>query len=311
MLAVEVSHLTKRFGAAGTLALRGITLEIPPGVIFGLLGPNGAGKTTLISILAGATTPTEGSVRIFGHDVVRERLAVQQQINMVRGFGGALQKFTVLELMRYYALLYDVPRPKERIERILHRVGLWERRHGAVSDFSSGWRQRFFLAKALINDPKLLLLDEPTVGLDVDAAIHVRDLIAQLRGEGCTILLTTHYMQEAEALCDAIALIANGRIVAQGTANELKAIVRGNGIVEISGAVSPSAAAALRKLPGKPRIASSATGTRVVFSTKDVPLPKILAILGRSASGVRAVSVHEPTLEDVFLTLTKRRLDDE
>jgi len=163
-------------------------------------------------------------VRIFGRDVGRELPRVKQMINMVRGFSGVLEKFTAEELLTYFALLYGVPRT--RVAEVLSLTGLWERRHQEVALFSSGWRQRFFIAKGLLNRPRILFLDEPTVGLDVDAALAVRDLVRDINRQGCTILLTTHYMREAEELCGPIALIAGGRIVAEGDAESLKALVK-------------------------------------------------------------------------------------
>src|SRR3989338_8485867 len=174
MHAVTITVLSKRFTSRKTVihALRDVSLQIEEREIFGLLGPNGAGKTTLISILAGAASPDAGRVTVLGKDLVRDLQAIQQSLNMVRGFGGVLHKCTLAQLMRYYAYLYEVPHAKARIESLLKTLGLWDRRDQYVSEFSSGWRQRFFIAKAILNDPKLLLMDEPTVGLDVDAAQH-------------------------------------------------------------------------------------------------------------------------------------------
>ncbi|BDU76875.1 ABC transporter ATP-binding protein [Mesoterricola sediminis] len=223
MDAVLVKQVTKAFGP-GRQALAGVDLAIREGEIHGLLGPNGAGKTTLIAIMVGLTEADAGSVEIFGLDVRRELPRVQRMVNLVRGFSGVLEKVTARELLIYYALLYGAP--LGRVEEVLRRTGLWARRDEEVASFSSGWRQRFFLAKGLINRPRVLFLDEPTVGLDLDAALAVRDLIRDIAREGCTILLTTHYMREAEDLCAGIDLIAGGRIVAGGSPQALKDLVR-------------------------------------------------------------------------------------
>lgn len=223
MDAVSAKKVSKTFGG-GHRALSLVDLVIREGEIHGLLGPNGAGKTTLISVLVGLTAPDEGSVEVCGLDVQRNLHRVQGLVNMVRGFSGVIEKITARELLKYYSLLYNAP--GSRVEEVLRLTGLWEKRHQEVAHFSSGWRQRFFIAKALINRPKVLFLDEPTVGLDVDAALIVRDLVRDIQREGCTILLTTHYMREAEELCGRIALIADGRIVAEGDASSLKALVR-------------------------------------------------------------------------------------
>ncbi len=309
MHAVDISGLGKTFGrgADRVVALDNVNLRIERGQIFGLLGPNGAGKTTLISILAGATSHDTGAATILGHDLAKEVRAVQAEINVVRGFSGVLERVTALQLMRYYAFLYGVPRPGERIERVLRRLDLWDRREQHVSSFSSGWRQRFFLAKALVNDPKLLLLDEPTVGLDVDAAISVRRLIREFKEEGRTVLLTTHYMQEADELCDSIALISQGRIVAQGTSAQLKALVRKEESVEVRGAVTESTAKALRALEGVLGVSAHNAGARILVTGKDA-MPGILGALAKAGARVELVRLEEPTLEDVFLKLTSQGL---
>ena len=223
MDAVVARQVSKTFGG-GRRALSRVDLTLREGEIHGLLGPNGAGKTTLISILVGLTAPDGGTVEVCGLDVQRNLHRVQGLVNMVRGFSGVIEKMTARELLAYYGHLYGAPRG--RGDEVLRLTGLWEKRDQEVALFSSGWRQRFFLAKALINRPKVLFLDEPTVGLDVDAALSVRDLVREINRQGCSILLTTHYMREAEELCSRIALIADGRIVAEGGAPALKALVR-------------------------------------------------------------------------------------
>jgi ABC-2 type transport system ATP-binding protein len=222
--AVRAIQVSKTF-RGGHRALSEVDLVIKEGAIHGLLGPNGAGKTTLIAILVGLTAPDAGTVEVCGLDVQRNLHRVQGFVNLVRGFSGVLEKMTARELLTYYAHLYNAP--MARVEDVLRLTGLWERRNQEVALFSSGWRQRFFLAKGIINEPRVLFLDEPTVGLDVDAAMAVRDLIREINRRGTTILLTTHYMREAEELCSTIALIARGRIVAEGDAGALKALARG------------------------------------------------------------------------------------
>ncbi len=229
MDAVVARQVSKSF-ARGRRALSRVDLTIREGAIHGLLGPNGAGKTTLIATMVGLTAPDEGTVEVCGLDVGRHLHRVQMLVNMVRGFSGVIEKVTARELLTYYAHLYDAPRA--RVEEVLRLTGLWERRNQEVAHFSSGWRQRFFIAKGLINRPRVLFLDEPTVGLDVDAALTVRELVRDINRQGCTILLTTHYMREAEDLCSTIALIAEGRIVAEGAPAALKALVRGPGLPE-------------------------------------------------------------------------------
>ena len=256
MNAVVANNLCKTFaGRPPVTALQEVNLAIREGEIYGLLGPNGAGKTTLIALLIGLTTPDRGTIEVCGMDVRTRLHQVQMVVNLVRGFGGVLEKFTARELLTYYAMLYGVGR--DRVEEVLRMTGLWERRNLEVATFSSGWRQRFFLAKGILNRPRVLFLDEPTVGLDVDAAMDVRELILAINRQGCTVLLTTHYMREAEELCDRIALLADGRVVAEGTAADLKGRVQ------------------------------------------------------RQWEAEAGCAFEEPSLEEVFLSLTKRRLEND
>ena len=203
------------------------------------LGARQTGTWPFVSIaaLVGLTTPDRGSVRVCGLEVQQHLQAVQQQINLVRGFSGVLEKFTTWELLSYYAMLYGAPRA--RVDEVMALAGITSQRDAQVALLSSGWRQRFFIAKGMINRPRVLFMDEPTVGLDVDAAMAVRDIIRELNRGGCTILLTTHYMREAEELCDRIALISEGRIVAEGTAAELKEQVKSEEAILIQGQLDP------------------------------------------------------------------------
>lgn len=311
MVAVLIRNLNKTFRSRTTVvhALRDVNIEIKKGEIFGLLGPNGAGKTTLISVITGTTTPDTGSVTIFEHDIVNDRFAAQNMMNMVRGFGGVLRGFSVLEMLKYYALLYDVKWTRQELEALLKRIGLFEKRDEVVSDFSSGWRQRFFIAKALINKPKLLLLDEPTVGLDVDVAVQMRTLIKELKAEGYTILLTTHYMQEAEELCDQIALITQGSIVAQGTAKELKSLLKREEAIEIKGVLHDGVYAKLQNIKGVLGCAKHGDGIHLLVKDRTV-ITDVMRVLAASHCTVDVVRRKETTLEDTFLKLTSKGLSD-
>ena len=224
MPAVEIQNAAKLFvqGKKKIHALQGVSFEIKQGEIFGLLGPNGAGKTTLISAICGLLELDSGNAKVFGKDTLKERDAIIPQINLITGFAGLLNGLSVEDLLKYYALLYSVPEKEKRIETVLGQSGLKEKRAQIASTLSSGFRQRFYIAKALLTKPRLLLMDEPTVGLDVQSAHSIRSLIRELKKQGLTILLTTHYMQEAQELCDRLAIITHGKIVAIGTLSELR-----------------------------------------------------------------------------------------
>ncbi|MBI2597971.1 MAG: ABC transporter ATP-binding protein [Candidatus Diapherotrites archaeon] len=224
MLALQSENVCKSFahGKKIIAALENVSLEIREGEIVGLLGPNGAGKTTFISAICGLLELDSGSIAVFGKDVSRERSQVINEINLVTGFAGLLNGLSVEDLLRYYAMLYSIPDKKQRIEDALIQTGLSEKRGQIANTLSSGYRQRFYISKALLTHPRLLLMDEPTVGLDVESARQIRVLVQKQKKQGTTILLTTHYMHEAEQLCDRIAIINSGRIEAFGTVRELK-----------------------------------------------------------------------------------------
>jgi ABC-2 type transport system ATP-binding protein len=307
MDAVIARNVSKTFGKRRPVAaLTDVNLAIREGEIYGLLGPNGAGKTTLIAILIGLTSPDRGSVEVCGLDVQKHLQEVQHQVNLVRGFSGVLEKFTTWELLSYYALLYGVPR--SRVAEVMALAGITEKRDAQVALFSSGWRQRFFIAKGIINSPKVLFMDEPTVGLDVDAALAVRDIIRELNRNGCTILLTTHYMLEAEALCDRISLISEGRIVAEGTAAELKAQVKSDEAILVQGQLEPGVRARLGRVPGVLGVDQNEASCRLLVRDHQAMRPVLQALLetGIELEGIR---FDEPTLEDVFLMLTQKRLE--
>ena len=211
-------------GVGGNYAKVGanVSMEIDSHQIVGLLGPNGAGKTTLISAVCGLLELDAGEINVLGHNALTEREKVIPHVNLVTGFAGLLNDLSVEDLMQYYAMLFNVPDKAHAIAHALHATGLDEKKSQIANTLSSGYRQRFYIAKALLSKPSLLLLDEPTVGLDVFSARNVRALISRLRDEGMAILLTTHYMAEAEELCDRIYLINKGTILAEGTAIELK-----------------------------------------------------------------------------------------
>src|SRR2546428_7474499 len=230
MSAIDARDVAKTFRAGWmrrrvTHALRGVTLRVPRGAIFGLLGPNGAGKTTLLSILATLLTPDRGTVTVLGHDVVRDATVLRHRLNMATGNASFLWSLRAEEIVAFYARLYGLygRRLRQRVDDLIEMCELGAYRRVLYNELSTGIKQRLALAKSLVNDPELLFLDEPTLGLDPDVSVRVRERIAALRKErGVTIVLTTHYMREAEQLCDEIAFIKSGLILARGTAGDLK-----------------------------------------------------------------------------------------
>lgn len=215
---IEVEHLVKQYGDVH--AVNDVSFSVEEGEIFGLLGHNGAGKTTTIRMLTGRTLPTSGTARIAGHDVVRQLDQVKPLINLVFEEPNLYERLTGRENLGFFAELYDVD--AQRVDELLGMVDLTEAAERKLKTYSSGMKQRLLVARALINDPRLLFLDEPTRGLDPTSARELRDLVAGLSDKGTTVFITTHYMEEADELCDRVAFLSHGEIVALDAPRELK-----------------------------------------------------------------------------------------
>jgi len=311
MLAVEVRDLAKTFRSGWfprrlTRALRGVSLSIPRGVIFGLLGPNGAGKTTLLSILATLLLPDAGEAKVLGHDVVREARAIRPRLNMASGNSSFIWSLRAPEILAFYGRLYGLHGKAlaRKVDELVALCELEEHRKVPYQELSTGLKQRLALAKSLVNDPELLFLDEPTLGLDPDISVRMRAQIAGLRRErGTTILLTTHYMREAEELCDEIAFIKNGEIPARGTADALKRQIKIGDVIALR--LDPASGEGLTELPGVLRCVFQDGRVELTVDSADKRLPEILRWLHEQGIVVRDVDVHEPDLEEVFVELAK------
>ena len=290
-------------------AVRGVSFEIPEGELFGLLGPNGAGKTTTIKMLITLLIPTSGSARVLGYDVVKDAREVRKRIGYVFGGDrGVYERLSGYDNLRYFAELYGVPArdQKRRIAELLDLVGLAGREKERTEGYSRGMKQRLHVARGLLHDPPVLFLDEPTIGLDPVGARELRATIAQLRGAGKTILLTTHYMFEADELCDRIAVIAKGDIVAEGTPRELKSRVTEGCVIEIEVyGVPDGTVERMRELSGVRTVAveeREQAQVLVVQTDEDVELTHTLLSQLDGAS-VGRVATREPTLEDAYVAL--------
>jgi ABC-2 type transport system ATP-binding protein len=220
MKAIEVSELHRYYN--GVKAVRGISFDVKYGEIFGFLGPNGAGKSTTIKVLTGQLRPTSGSAQVVGCDVVEERQKLKPQIGVVFEYQNLYERLSARDNMRFSAMLYGVE--KARIDEVLTQVGLQERAKERIKQYSNGMKQRLLIARALLHQPKVLFLDEPTRGLDPGVAREIRSIIAELAASGVTIFLTTHYMEEADRLSDRVAIIDQGELVAIDTPEKLKSI---------------------------------------------------------------------------------------
>jgi ABC-2 type transport system ATP-binding protein len=294
-------------------AVRGITFAVGQGELFGLLGPNGAGKTTTIKMLITLLLPTAGSARVLGYDVVKDAREVRRRIGYVfGGERGLYDRLSGFDNLRYFAELYAVPprTQRRRIGELLELVGLAGREHERVEGYSRGMRQRLHIARGLLHDPPVMFLDEPTLGVDPVGARELRATIAQLVESGKTVLLTTHYMFEADALCDRIAVITAGRIVAEGTPQQLKAGVSDGRVleVEVFGAAGP-AVGPMGAIPGVRSVGVEERGQAQVLLVRVEPDAEVTqAVLGcLDGASVGRVSSREPTLEDAYVALVGTR----
>src|ERR1700674_478838 len=292
-----------------TVALGGIDLAIQPGELFGLLGPNGAGKTTTVKILTTLLLPDSGQARVLGLDVVRQTDGVRRRIGFVfGGERGLYWRLSGLDNLRYFADLYRIPPDvsRRRIAELIDRLGLSGREHDKVETYSRGMKQRLHLARGLLNDPEVLFLDEPTIGLDPVGARELRVLVRELADSGKTIFLTTHYMFEADTICDRLAVINKGTIVAEGTPTSIKRLVENEGVVEVEvEAISADRVAGLRTLPGVTAVSVVERELAQVITLRCASPADLIAQLGVILEGIRLqkVSSREPTLEDAYVQL--------
>jgi ABC-2 type transport system ATP-binding protein len=290
-------------------AVRGVTFEVQRGELFGLLGPNGAGKTTTIKMLITLLLPTAGSARVLGHDVVKDAREVRKVIGYVFGGDrGLYERLPALDNLRYFAELYGVPprEQKQRIGELLELVGLTGREKERVEGYSRGMRQRLHIARGLLHDPEVVFLDEPTIGVDPVGARDLRQTIASLTDAGKTVLLTTHYMFEADQLCDRIAVIAKGRIVAEGTPRELKAQVADGSVIEVEVyGVAEDSVERVRTLTGVRAVTVEEREQAQLVIVQTEPGTELThAVLGRlDGAEVGRVTAREPTLEDAYVAL--------
>ena len=303
--AIEVSNLQKSFGEVE--AVRGVSFEVAAGEVFGFLGPNGAGKTTTINMLCTLAKPTAGSARVAGHDVVRERDDVRRHIGLVFQDPTLDGYLTAEQNLRLHAELYGVDSSlvPDRMRQVLEMVGLWERRDATVMTFSGGMRRRLEIARGFLHSPRVLFLDEPTIGLDPQTRSSIWRYIAQLQErEEITIFMTTHYMDEAE-FCDRIAIMDQGEIVVLDTPEALKAQV-GADRVRIQTEDDEAAIATLAGRFGVEATMSEGAVTFFVPAGEEF-VPRLFAELGVA---ILSVSVSRPTLDDVFMSHTGTTIRD-
>jgi ABC-2 type transport system ATP-binding protein len=306
---IEVSDLRKTYGSVE--AVRGITFEARPGEIFGLLGPNGAGKTTTIHCISGLLKPTAGAIRVLGHDASTE--AARGQLGVVPQEVALYEDLTARENLQYWggAQHLNGARLKARVDEVLDLVGLQDRAKEPVKKFSGGMKRRLNFACGVVHQPKALLLDEPTVGVDPQSRVRLLELVRAQAREGACVLYTTHYMEEAEQLCHRLAVVDHGRLIAHGTLDELRRQLNERDLLRLTGSFD-SAAVRSALLPLDGLELHQCDPETVLVSMKDAParLTEIFAALSRAGASIRGTVLKQPSLETLFVKLTGKELRD-
>ncbi len=301
---IRIEHLSKKFGELK--AVDDVNLEIYKGEIFGLLGPNGAGKTTIIRMLSGLARPTSGQAQVAGFNIVKDSVNVRKIVGVVPQSNVLDRELTVNGNLVFHAKLHRMnkSRYEQTIEGVLELVGLQDKRDSDPITLSGGMKRRLTIAKALVHEPEVLFLDEPTTGLDPQSKRALWDRILSLSKKGITMILTTHYMEEAELLCDRIGVIHEGKIIALDTPSELKKMLKGDAVIDIihDGSLSPEA---LADLEFANKVDPKHDRIRIYTSKKK---EAVSFLFSNFSDNIISVDFHEPTLEDVFLHLTGKKL---
>jgi ABC-2 type transport system ATP-binding protein len=299
---IEVRELRKRYG--DFTAVDGISFHVEEGEIFGLLGPNGAGKTTTLEIIETLKPPTSGAVRVDGYDISRDPGEIRARIGIQLQASGFYPYLNLVELLEMFGVIYCVPvRPME----MLRTFGLEEKAAVQYAKLSGGQKQRFSLATTLVNQPRLIFLDEPTTGLDPQARINLWEVIREIRERGVTVVLTTHYMDEAEQLCDRLAVIDSGTMVACDTPSRLLASI-GDDVLELR-VGDPERAVEVLRRHGVPGDDLLVIGGTVTVSLRTIAAPVVSQLLADSSIPIRSATTRPPTLDDVYLRLTGGQID--
>ena len=293
------------------VAVKDVSFEIDYGELFGLVGPNGAGKTTTIKMLTTMLIPTSGTATVLGYDIQKDVTKIRERIGIVLGGErGLYTRVNAIDNMRYFADLYGVPvsTQEKRIRELLQFMGLWDRAKDRVETYSKGMKQRLHLARGLINDPQLIFMDEPTIGLDPEIAKETRNMIKELVEKGKTILLTTHYMFEADELCKRVAIIRNGEIVALDTPSGLKKYVMDTSVVEVEGfGITENEVARFKEVSEVLTVSADLSENKQVLKIQTAKGSEIISEAQEILKNSRIydIKIKEPTLEDAYLRLVE------
>ncbi len=306
---IQVERLRKLYG--NLVAVESASFEVRAGEIFGLLGPNGAGKTTTIGCISGLLRPDAGSVRVNGHDVGADGFEARRSLGIVPQEIALYEELSAVENLEYWGGLYGLRGKalRGRIHEVLELTGLVERATEPVKGFSGGMKRRLNLACGLVHEPRVLLLDEPTVGVDPQSRVRLLEVIREQARAGACVLYTTHYMEEAETLCDRIGVMDHGRIIAQGTLAELRSMLGERDMLRLTGRFDPAAARRLLAENGVAEVIQAEESV-LLCAVNDAPrrLPVLLSALAESGMEIRDVTLTQPSLESLFIKLTGKEL---
>jgi ABC-2 type transport system ATP-binding protein len=306
---IEVENLRKTYG--DLIAVDDVSFHAEPGAIFGLLGPNGAGKTTTIGCISGLLKPSDGRIRVMGHDVVHEARASRAKLGVVPQELALYEDLSARENLLYWGSAYGMGgrQLKERVDDVLELAGLSDRSKEAVKKYSGGMKRRLNFACGIVHSPEVLLLDEPTVGVDPQSRVRLIDLVQELKQNGTCILYTTHYMEEAEDICDHLAIIDHGKIIAAGTLSELRSMLGERDLLRLSGTFdAPSVREALSQLESLELIHLEDDLLTMAVPHASRHLTAILQALSQTGAEIRETTFTQPSLESLFIKLTGKEL---
>ncbi len=310
-IAIQVTNLHRAFGEIK--AVQGVSFDVQPGEIFGLLGPNGAGKTTTISMLATLLRPDEGDAFVMGHSIRRDPMAVKSVLGMVPQEIALYEDLSARENLTFWGKMYGLrgARLRQRVNAVLGLIGLSDRANGRVGTFSGGMKRRVNIGVALLHKPQVIYMDEPTAGIDPQSRRNILDSVVTLKNQGMTVLYTTHYMEEAQELCNHIAIMDHGRVMACGTHEELVRLVGEQTRIDLTLNVEADRVLETwQTVEGVSRVSTENGQITVLVEDSNTVLPRLFEAATRLSARITSVDIREPNLEAVFLHLTGRALRD-
>lgn len=311
MCLIKIENLVKKYDKS--IVVKSVNLDIKKGEIFGLLGPNGAGKTTTISMLSGLLKPNSGRILVDGHDVVKDSMSAKKIIGLVPQDIALYTALTAEENLYFFGRMYDLSGKllRKRVSEVLEIAGLEDRKKEKIKNYSGGMKRRINIAAAILHKPEILIMDEPTVGIDPQSRNHILESVKEFNKRGMTIIYTSHYMEEVEYLCSRIGIMDNGKIIALGDKEELKNNVSGGSRIEIEvSSVVPGICEKIKKVNGVKQVHT--VGTKIIINSDKSRnlMPKIMNAISEVDADVLSVNINIPNLESVFLNLTGRALRD-